>query len=159
MQREQLKYEKANVNIILKRAQDVGAMNFACARHRNAAGWITGPSEWGASCRPVGHSARGVQQTTQIATLSLRPSCRSRAHTVPFTGTTECRSVITKGISEIRTISIFREKVLTAVVMKVAIFWHIATCSSYVNRRFGETYHLQLRGSFFGAEDGGDKFR
>lgn len=77
-----MKCQKAYVSIILKRAQAVGAMcptmNFECARHSNAAGWITGPSEWGASCRPVGHSARGVQKNhtnrnyftkTQVAEL------------------------------------------------------------------------------------------
>jgi hypothetical protein len=36
--------------------------------------------------------------------------------------------------------------VLTAVVMNVAIFWDIAPCSPYVNRRFGETYHLHIQG-------------
>jgi hypothetical protein len=33
---------------------------------------------------------------------------------------------------------------LTAVVRNVAIFWDIAPCSPYVNRRFGRTYHVQL---------------
>jgi hypothetical protein len=30
--------------------------------------------------------------------------------------------------------------------MDVAIFWNIAQCSPYVNRRFGETYHLHIQG-------------
>jgi hypothetical protein len=30
--------------------------------------------------------------------------------------------------------------------MDVAIFWDIAPCSPYVNRRFGRTYHLHLHG-------------
>jgi hypothetical protein len=34
--------------------------------------------------------------------------------------------------------------VLTAVVTNVAIFWYIAQCSSYVNRRFGGT-SLRIR--------------
>jgi hypothetical protein len=33
-------------------------------------------------------------------------------------------------------------EVLTAVVMNVAIFWHITPCSPYVNQSFGGTYHL-----------------
>jgi hypothetical protein len=37
-------------------------------------------------------------------------------------------------------------EVLTAVVMKFAIFWDIAPCSSYMSRRFGETDKLQLQG-------------
>jgi hypothetical protein len=36
-------------------------------------------------------------------------------------------------------------EVLTEVVMKVAIFWYRASCSPYVNRRFGDTYHLLLQ--------------
>jgi hypothetical protein len=28
----------------------------------------------------------------------------------------------------------------------VAIFWNLAPCSPYVNRRFGGTYHLHLQG-------------
>jgi hypothetical protein len=35
---------------------------------------------------------------------------------------------------------------LTAVVMKVAIIWYIAPCIPYLNRRFGETFHLHLQG-------------
>jgi hypothetical protein len=30
--------------------------------------------------------------------------------------------------------------------MNVAIFWAIAPCSAYVNKRFGGTYHLHLQG-------------
>jgi hypothetical protein len=33
-------------------------------------------------------------------------------------------------------------EVLTAVVMNVALFWDIAPCSPYVNRRFGGIYHI-----------------
>jgi hypothetical protein len=48
-------------------------------------------------------------------------------------------------------ISLFRRRyvgfeVLTAVVMNVAIFWDIAQCNPYVNRRFGGTHHLRLQG-------------
>jgi hypothetical protein len=35
---------------------------------------------------------------------------------------------------------------LTAVVTNVAIFWGIAPCNTYVNRRFGETYCLYFQG-------------
>jgi hypothetical protein len=37
-------------------------------------------------------------------------------------------------------------EVLTAVIMNAAIFWDIAPCSPYVNRRFRRTYHLHLQG-------------
>jgi hypothetical protein len=38
-------------------------------------------------------------------------------------------------------------EVLTAVVMKISIFWDITPCSPLkVNRRFGETYRLHLQG-------------
>jgi hypothetical protein len=37
-------------------------------------------------------------------------------------------------------------EVLTAVILNVAIFGDTATCSAYVNRRFGESYHLLLQG-------------
>jgi hypothetical protein len=30
--------------------------------------------------------------------------------------------------------------------MNVAIFWDMALYNPYVNRRFGETYHLHLQG-------------
>jgi hypothetical protein len=33
-----------------------------------------------------------------------------------------------------------------AVTMKNAVFWDMATCSSFVNRRFGGVYRLHLRG-------------
>jgi hypothetical protein len=36
--------------------------------------------------------------------------------------------------------------VLTAVDMNVAIFWNMAPCSPYVNRRFEATYNLHLQG-------------
>jgi hypothetical protein len=42
-------------------------------------------------------------------------------------------------------LQIIGSEVLTAVVMNVAIFWDMAPCSSYVNRRFGRTYHLHLQ--------------
>jgi hypothetical protein len=35
---------------------------------------------------------------------------------------------------------------LTVVVMNVSIFLDTAPCSPYVNRRFGETYHLNVHG-------------
>jgi hypothetical protein len=37
-------------------------------------------------------------------------------------------------------------EVLTAVVMNVAIFWDIALCNPYVNRRFGRKYNFYLQG-------------
>jgi hypothetical protein len=37
-------------------------------------------------------------------------------------------------------------EVLTAVAMNAAIFWDIAPCSPYVERRFRGTYHLHLQG-------------
>jgi hypothetical protein len=40
----------------------------------------------------------------------------------------------------------FGFEVVTAVVMNVAIFWPIASYSSYVNWRFGWKYHLHLQG-------------
>jgi hypothetical protein len=35
---------------------------------------------------------------------------------------------------------------LTAVVMKAATFWYIVLRSTYMNQRFGGTYHLYLHG-------------
>jgi hypothetical protein len=64
-------------------------------------------------------------------------------------------------------------KVFTAVTMNNAVFWDVAPCRSYVNRRFGGTYRLHLQGSLQSAatcsrwflargvlypEDGGDTF-
>jgi hypothetical protein len=37
-------------------------------------------------------------------------------------------------------------EVLAAVVMKIAIFWDTVPCISYMNRRFGGTYHFHLQG-------------
>jgi hypothetical protein len=37
-------------------------------------------------------------------------------------------------------------EVLTAVVMHVATSWDIVSCSPYVNRPFGRTYRLHLKG-------------
>jgi hypothetical protein len=31
-------------------------------------------------------------------------------------------------------------------LLKIAIFWDIAPCSPYMNRRFGGTYHFHLQG-------------
>jgi hypothetical protein len=39
-----------------------------------------------------------------------------------------------------------RFEVLRAVVTNVAIFWDIAQCSLYFNRRFVGTHHLHLQG-------------
>jgi hypothetical protein len=39
-----------------------------------------------------------------------------------------------------------RVEVFTAVIMKNAVFWDVAPCSSWVNRRFGRTYRLHLQG-------------
>jgi hypothetical protein len=36
-------------------------------------------------------------------------------------------------------------EVLTAVIMKIAIFCDIELCSPYMNRRFGGTYQLHLQ--------------
>jgi hypothetical protein len=55
---------------------------------------------------------------------------------------------------------------LTAVVMKVAIFWDIAPCSPYMNQCFGGTYILLsyllacwvLAQLIFDPEDVGDTF-
>jgi hypothetical protein len=50
-------------------------------------------------------------------------------------------------------------EVLTAVVMKVAIFWDIAPCSLQMQRRFSGTCHvlvLYLVRLIFDPEDGGD---
>jgi hypothetical protein len=30
--------------------------------------------------------------------------------------------------------------------MNISIFWNIAPCSSYVNRRFGGVYHIHFQG-------------
>jgi hypothetical protein len=56
-------------------------------------------------------------------------------------------------------------EVLTAVVMNVAIFWDLALCSSYVNRRYGGTHSVEppsarwfLARLSFDSEDGGDMF-
>jgi hypothetical protein len=38
-------------------------------------------------------------------------------------------------------------EVLTAVVINVSIFWDILPCISYVNRRFGGKFHLDLQPS------------
>jgi hypothetical protein len=44
-------------------------------------------------------------------------------------------------------------EVLTAVVMKSSIFWHITSCSSLkVNRHFGGTYYLHLQGQRISQE-------
>jgi hypothetical protein len=61
---------------------------------------------------------------------------------------------------------------LIDLLLNVAVFWDIAPCSPNVNRRFGGTYHLHLRGLdgyepatrwflarlIFDPEDGGDTF-
>jgi hypothetical protein len=39
-----------------------------------------------------------------------------------------------------------RFEVFTAVIMKNAVFWDVAPCRYFVNRRFGGTYHLHLQG-------------
>jgi hypothetical protein len=39
-----------------------------------------------------------------------------------------------------------RFEVFTTVTMKNAVYWDVAPCSSCVNRRFGGTYRLHLRG-------------
>jgi hypothetical protein len=45
-----------------------------------------------------------------------------------------------------RSITAVGFEVFTAVVMKIVIFWDIAPCSPYMNRRFGGTYHFHLQG-------------
>jgi hypothetical protein len=37
--------------------------------------------------------------------------------------------------------------------MNVAIFWDIQSCSPYVNRRFGGTFHLHLQGRKSAEQD------
>jgi hypothetical protein len=37
-------------------------------------------------------------------------------------------------------------EVVTATVMNVAIFWDIAPCTSYMDRRFGGRHHTYLQG-------------
>jgi hypothetical protein len=37
-------------------------------------------------------------------------------------------------------------EVFIAVTMKNAVFWYVATCGSYKNRRFGGTCHLHFQG-------------
>jgi hypothetical protein len=61
-------------------------------------------------------------------------------------------------------------EVFTAITMKNAVFWDVAPCSSFVNRRFGGMYRLHLpgreireRGTSVSRwlqppEDGGDTF-
>jgi hypothetical protein len=59
-------------------------------------------------------------------------------------------------------------EVFTAVIMKNAVFWYVASCRSCeMNRRFEGTYRLHLQGTcslwflargFFYPEDGGDMF-
>jgi hypothetical protein len=44
-------------------------------------------------------------------------------------------------------------EVLTAVVMSLASFLDIAPCSPYMNRRFGEMYHLHLQGRKSAEQD------
>jgi hypothetical protein len=47
-------------------------------------------------------------------------------------------------------------EVLTVVIMKTAIFWDIAPCSPYTNRRFGGTYHLHLQSRKSAEEETSD---
>jgi hypothetical protein len=42
--------------------------------------------------------------------------------------------------------SYVRFEVFTAVTMKNVVFWDVALCRYWVNRRFGGTYRLQLQG-------------
>jgi hypothetical protein len=54
---------------------------------------------------------------------------------------------------------VVRFEVFTAVTMKKAVFWDVASCSSCVNRRFGATRSRWfLVREFFYLEDGGDTF-
>jgi hypothetical protein len=39
-----------------------------------------------------------------------------------------------------------RFEVFTAVTMKNAVFWNVAPCRYFVNRRFGGTHRLHLQG-------------
>jgi hypothetical protein len=38
-------------------------------------------------------------------------------------------------------------EVLTAVVMKITILWDTPSCRQYMNRCFGERYHIRLQGN------------
>jgi hypothetical protein len=60
-----------------------------------------------------------------------------------------------------------RFEVFTAMIKKNAVFWDVAPCRYFVNRRFGGTYPLHLQGIRNPqamnqreqvAEDGGDTF-
>jgi hypothetical protein len=39
-----------------------------------------------------------------------------------------------------------RFEVFTAMTMKNAVFWDVASCRYFLNRRFGGTYRLHLQG-------------
>jgi hypothetical protein len=43
---------------------------------------------------------------------------------------------------------IFGFEIVTAVVMNVAMFWDIETCSPYANRRFGLKFRLHLQAMY-----------
>jgi hypothetical protein len=49
-------------------------------------------------------------------------------------------------VSETGSVSYVRFEVLTAVTMKNAVFWDVAPCRYFVNRRFGGTYRLHFQG-------------
>jgi hypothetical protein len=46
----------------------------------------------------------------------------------------------------VQTLNYIRFEVFMAVTMKNAVFWDVAPCRSCVNRRFGGTYRLNLKG-------------
>jgi hypothetical protein len=56
---------------------------------------------------------------------------------------TDYRTVLT--VLSVIKLSCVRFEVFTAVTMKIAVFWDVAPCRSYVNRRFGGTYCLHFR--------------
>jgi hypothetical protein len=52
------------------------------------------------------------------------------------------RTVLT--VLSVMKLSCVKFEFLTAVTMKIAVFWDVAPCRSCVNRRFGGSYHLHF---------------
>jgi hypothetical protein len=47
---------------------------------------------------------------------------------------------------ELNSYIVFRKRLVSKRLKKVAIFWDTAPCNQNMNRRFGGTYHLHLQG-------------
>jgi hypothetical protein len=73
-------------------------------------------------------------------------TCKRRTWQLPDLYTRNFVFCLMTKTSEWMEQEIWSLEVLTAVVMNVAIFWDVAQCSLFVNRRFGGTYHLLLQG-------------